>query len=74
MGPQTRSKVRWAVWMTGGGIAASLVVWWLTDSVVWAIVALLASGPVLNTIGQMVAQPARAARDATRSGEQDRTR
>jgi hypothetical protein len=51
--------------MTGGGIAIALVVWALTDSVGWAVLALLASGPVLNAVAQIVVQPTRAAR-ATR--------
>jgi hypothetical protein len=72
MRPKTRSRVLWAVWMTGGGIAASLVVWALTESVVWALVALLASGPVLNALGQMVVQPARSARGAIRDRDRPR--
>jgi hypothetical protein len=74
MRPQTRSKVLWALWMTGGGIATALVVWGLTDSLGWALVALLASGPVLNALGQMVVQPTRAARGAAKERDRGRTR
>jgi uncharacterized protein (DUF697 family) len=56
----TRSKVLWAVWMTGGGIVAAAIVYALTNSVGWAVVGLLASGVVLNAIAQMVTQPVRA--------------
>ncbi len=66
MRASTRSKVLWASWMAGGGLTASLIVWLLTDSVVWALVALLASGPVLNAVGQMFVQPAQAVRNAAR--------
>jgi len=68
----TRSRVLWACWMTGGGFALSLVVWVLTGTVVWALVALLASGPVLNAIGQMVVQPARTVRDTSRQQREPR--
>lgn len=53
----TRSKVLWTVWMSGGGIATAVIVYALTDSLGWAVVGLLASGVVLNAIGQMVTQP-----------------
>ena len=66
MGGQTRSRILWASWMAGGGLVTSLIVWGLTGSAVWAVVALLASGPVLNAIGQVVVQPAQAARGAGR--------
>ena len=56
----TRSRVAWASWMTGGGVAISVVVWLLTGSVGWALAAFVASGPVLNAAGQMVVRPAQA--------------
>jgi len=56
----TRSQIAWATWMTGGGVATSIVVWALTGSVGWALIALLASGPVLNAVAQIVVQPTRA--------------
>jgi hypothetical protein len=52
--------------MTGGGLAISIVVWVLTGSVGWALIALLASGPVLNAIAQVVVQPTRAVKGARR--------
>ena len=55
--------------MAGGGLAISTVVWYLTGSVGWAVVALLASGPVLNAVGQMIVQPARAIRSVPRQDE-----
>jgi hypothetical protein len=63
---KTRSRVLWACWMTGGGVALSLVAWVLTGSVIWALVTLPASGPVLNAVGQMVVQPAQSVRNASR--------
>ncbi len=62
MNPSVQSKVLWAVWMTGGGIACFVIVYLLTESLGWAIVALLVSGVVLNAIGQAVVQPFNAAR------------
>jgi hypothetical protein len=56
-----RSKVLWTLWMTGGGIAASVIVYGFTGSVGWAIVGLLASGVVLNAVAQLITQPAKAA-------------
>jgi hypothetical protein len=56
--------------MTGGGVAISLVVWLLTGSAIWALVALLASGPLLNAIAQLVIQPARAVRGAARGRDE----
>jgi hypothetical protein len=53
----TRFKVLWTVWMAGGGLATSAVVYAITASVGWAVVGLLASGVVLNAVGQMVVQP-----------------
>lgn len=61
MTPTTRSKVMWAVWMTGGGVAIAVLVDVLTGSLGWAVVALLGSGVVMNTIAQMVTQPFKAA-------------
>jgi hypothetical protein len=43
---RTRFKVLWTLWMAGGGIAATV----------------LASGVVLNFIGQLVVQPLMATR------------
>jgi hypothetical protein len=57
----TRFKVLWAVWMSGGGIATAVVVYMVTGSLGWATIGLLASGVVLNAIGQMVTQPIKAA-------------
>jgi hypothetical protein len=57
----TWSKVLWALWMGGGGIAIAAAVYSLTGSVGWAIIALFASGVVLNAIAQMVIQPIKAA-------------
>jgi hypothetical protein len=31
----TRSGIAWVLWMTGGGVAISIVVWVLTGSVGW---------------------------------------
>ena len=69
MRPETPSKIIWAVWMSGGAIVLAVLVWRFTDSVGWAIVALLAAGPVLNAVAQMVVQPARAVRRSTRTGD-----
>jgi hypothetical protein len=52
--------------MTGGAVALSVLAWVLTESLGWAIAALLAAGPVLNAVAQMVVQPARAVRRSTR--------
>jgi hypothetical protein len=56
-----RFKLLWALWMGVGGVATAAVVYVLTDSFGWAVVALLASGPVLNMIAQIVIQPIKAA-------------
>jgi hypothetical protein len=66
----TRSKIVWASWMTGGAVALSLLAWVVTESLGWTFVTLLAAGPVLNAIAQMVVQPARAVRRATRPDHQ----
>jgi hypothetical protein len=57
----SRSKVLWTMWMTGGGIAAAVIVYGFTGSIGWAIVGLLASGVVLNAIAQLITQPIKAA-------------
>jgi 4-hydroxybenzoate polyprenyltransferase len=62
----TRSKIAWASWMTGGAVVLSVLAWEVTESVGWAIVALLAAGPVLNAVAQMVVRPVRAVRRSTR--------
>ena len=62
----TRSRIAWVLWMTGGGVAISIVVWVLTGSVGWALIAVLASGPVLNAVAQIVVQPTRAVKAARR--------
>ena len=67
---RTRSRLLWTVWMAGGGVTAGVVAWLVTASWLWTVIVVLASGPVLNTIGQMLMQPVRAARghgDTTRT-------
>jgi hypothetical protein len=67
----TRTKVLWTVWMSGGGLATAVIVYAATGSIGWAVVAILASGVVLNAIGQAVTQPFKAAshhRQSPRSG------
>lgn len=59
---EMKFKLLWTVWMAGGGVAAGVVTWLATASVLWTIVAVLGSGVVLNALGQMVVQPVRAAR------------
>jgi hypothetical protein len=46
--------------MTGGAIVLAVLAWVLTDSVAWALVALVVAGPVLNAVGQMIVQPVQA--------------
>jgi hypothetical protein len=46
--------------MAGGGIVIAAVVYLVTGSIGWALVGLLASGVVLNTIAQMIIQPTKA--------------
>ena len=58
----TRFKVMWTVWMSGGGLATGAIVYIVTGSLGWALVGLVASGIVLNAIGQIVIQPVRASR------------
>jgi hypothetical protein len=53
----TRFKVLWTVWMGVGGVVVTAIVYAMTGSVGWALVALVVSGPVLNTIGQAITQP-----------------
>ena len=62
----TRSKVLWTVWMCVGGVVVAAIVYGTTGSVGWAVVALVASGPVLNTIGQAITRPVRAATGSRR--------
>ena len=57
----SRFKVLWTVWMAGGGLTASAIAYAVTEDWRWALGALLRSGPVLNTVGQMIVQPFRAA-------------
>jgi hypothetical protein len=52
-----RFKVLWTVWMAGGGLVTFALVDAITGSVGWAVVGLLASGVVLNAVGQVVVQP-----------------
>ena len=56
-----RHKALWTVWMVAGGLAATLLTYMATGNWGWAILALLASGVVLNFIGQLVVQPIMAA-------------
>ena len=51
----TRFKVLWTVWLAGGGLVTTVVVYAITASVGWALIGLLASGVVLNAVGQVVA-------------------
>ena len=60
MSPSRGSKVMWALWMGGGGLAAAAIVYLRTDSLGWAAVTLLASGIVLNAIAQLILQPIKA--------------
>jgi len=53
----TRFKVLWTVWMAGGGVVSALVAYLVTNSVAWAILTLLLSGIVLNTVAQAVTRP-----------------
>jgi uncharacterized protein (DUF697 family) len=62
----TRFKILWTVWMAGGGVATAAVVYAITGSLGWAAVGLLASGIVLNAVGQMVIQPIKAVTGARR--------
>jgi ABC-type Fe3+-siderophore transport system permease subunit len=64
----TRFKVLWTVWMAGGGLVTAVVVYAITGSVGWAVVGLLASGVVLNAVGQAVVQPMNA-RSRTRESQ-----
>jgi len=62
-----RFKVLWTLWMSVGGIASAVIVYGITGSPGWAVVGLLASGVVLNAIGQVVVQPFEAKRRPRRS-------
>jgi ABC-type Fe3+-siderophore transport system permease subunit len=55
-----RFKVLWTVWMAGGGLVTVVVVYAITASVGWTVVGLLASGVVLNAVGQVVVQAMKA--------------
>lgn len=55
----TRFKLVWAIWMTVGGVLVATLVLMTTDSWRWALVALLATGMVLNAIGSSARQPPR---------------
>jgi hypothetical protein len=52
----TRFKVLWAVWMSGGGIATTVIVYVVTGSLSWALLGLVASGILLIVIAQVVIQ------------------
>ena len=67
----TRFKVLWTVWMAGGGLATAAVVYAISGSFGWAVVGLLASGVVLNAVGQVVTQPIMAV-TGTRQGQPGR--
>ena len=43
-------NVRWSLWMTLIGAVAAVTVYGVTASVGWALVALVASGMVLNAV------------------------
>jgi hypothetical protein len=60
MKQSTRFKAMWTAWMAGGGIIIATVVYLVTRSIGWALLGLIASGVVLNTIAQMIIQPAKA--------------
>jgi len=47
-------KVLWTVWMSVGGVAIAAIVYGITRSMGWAVVGLLVSGTILNTIGRAV--------------------
>lgn len=71
MNSSTRSKVMWTLWMTGAGLTAAVVVLLATGSIWWAVLALIASGPVLNLIAQLLVQPAGAIRGSQRPANRD---
>lgn len=60
MKKDTRFKVLWTIWMAGGGFATGLIVYALTGSLFWTLIAVLCSGVVLNAIGQIFTQPMQA--------------
>jgi hypothetical protein len=72
MAQSTRFKILWTVWMTCGGIATGIAVYSITRSVGWTIVGVLASGVVLNAIGQTFVQPVKAVRGARRDAHHHR--
>ncbi len=53
----TQFKILWTIWMVGGGLAAAVIAYAVTGDWRWTVGALLASGVILNTIGQIVTQP-----------------
>jgi hypothetical protein len=53
-------KVLWTIWMSVGGVAIAAIVYDITRSPGWAVVALIVSGTVLNAIGQAISQRLRA--------------
>jgi hypothetical protein len=74
MSGTTRTKVLWAAWMSGGGLTTAVIVYAATGSIGWAVLGLLASGVVLNAIGQAITQPLKAAtchRQSQRLGRRD---
>jgi hypothetical protein len=52
MSHTTSPKMWWTLWMSLGGAATAASVYALTGSPGWAIVALLGSGIVLNSLAQ----------------------
>ena len=58
----SRSRLLWTPWMGLGGVAIAATVYGILSSIGWAVIALVLSGPVLNAIGQAIAQPIRAVR------------
>ena len=72
MDRSTRFKVLWTVWMAGGGIATAVIVYAITGRIGWTVVGVLASGVVLNAIGQVFVQPAKAVRGVRRDADHHR--
>lgn len=66
----TTRRLIWAVWMGVGGVALAVFTWALTGSFLWALAALLAAGPVLNMVAQLVVRPAQAVRRSARRDDQ----
>ena len=61
-----RFKLLWTLWMGLGGVAIAAIVYGITSSLGWAVMILVLSGPVLNTIGQAIALPTRTVRGSSR--------